>query len=339
MLATGLYGEQRKPKNKPLSLPASTSLAFSSTLTSLLSTPPPATTGGRARPSKTKTDIFSKKNRGAKERAEKDMQALGKTGKGEGYERGVGALEGEEWERSRMIMERKSKRYKAMKRGDEEGEGEGLVDFNRKWAQGEGSSSESEVDEVDGGETVEFEDEYGRLRKGTKGEAERMERRKRNALRGAEELDRMSARPAMPSNLIYGDAIQVEAFNPDEDVKVKMADLAKRRDRSLTPPPAQHYEADKEIRSKGVGFFAFSKDEEIRKKEMEGLEREREETDRVRRQRVEEKERRKREIEERRRVIGEKRARKQADSFLEGLSADFESEGAGKKDDAKPDDG
>lgn len=222
-------------------------------------------------------------------------------------------------------MEEKAKRYKAMKRGElgEEGEGDELVDFDRKWAEREDSSSSSDEDEGKN-EIVEYEDDYGRARRGTRAEAERMERKKRMAVLGQEELDRMSARPTMPSNIIYGDMVQVAAFNPDEPIAEKMEELARKRDRSATPPERKHYEADKEFRIKGVGFYSFSKDEEVREREMEALERERVETERMRKEREAKREQRKKEIEERRKAIGEKRARKQADSFLEGLEGELE---------------
>ena len=222
-------------------------------------------------------------------------------------------------------MEQKAKIYKQMKRGElgeEEAEdGDRLVDFDRKWAE-KGDAPSSEDDDA-ANEIVDYEDEYGRARRGTRGEAERMARRKTNAARGQEELDRMSARPAMPSNIIYGDTVQVAAFNPDDPVMEKMEEIARKRDRSMTPPERKHYEADKEFRIKGVGFYSFSKDEKVRAEEMEALERERVDTERTRRERENKKEARKREIEERRRQIGEKRAKKQADSFLEGLGADL----------------
>jgi hypothetical protein len=223
-------------------------------------------------------------------------------------------------------MEEKAKLYRQMKRGEhgegEDEEGDALVDFDRKWAeQGEGSSSEEEDEAAN--EIVDYEDEYGRARRGTRAAAERMERKKKMALRGQEELDRLSARPAMPSNIIYGDTVQVAAFNPDEPIVEKMEEIARKRDRSMTPPEQKHYEADKEFRIKGVGFYSFSKDEKVREKEMEALERERLETERMRKEREGKKEQRKREIEERRKKIGEKRAKKQADSFLEGLGADL----------------
>jgi hypothetical protein len=98
-----------------------------------------------------------------------------------------------------------------------------------------------------------------------------------------------------------------------------MEELARKRDRSATPPDAAHYDAQAEIRNRGTGFYAFSKDEERRKEEMEGLKAERERTERVRMEREDKVAKRKREVEERRREIAEKRAKKMADSFLERL--------------------
>ena len=229
--------------------------------------------------------------------------------------------------RSKRKMEEKARKYSKMKRGElgEDGEGDELVDFDRKWAEN-GEREESTDDDAGDertNEIVDYEDEYGRARRGTRAEAERMERRKTNAVRGQEELDRMSARPAMPSNLIYGDTVQVAAFNPDEPVYEKMEELARKRDRSATPPEQKHYEADKEFRIKGVGFFNFSKDEKVREREMEALEKERLDTERVRREREDKKGQRKKDIEERRKQIGEKRAKKQAESFLEGLGGEM----------------
>lgn len=235
--------------------------------------------------------------------------------------------------RSKRKMEEKAKKYRAMKRGElpeggTEGDGEQLIDFDSKWAEAEMSgnrhddSSDVESDDAHG-EMVDYEDEYGRARRGTRAEAERIERRKRNRIVGAEELDRMSARPAMPTNVIYGDTIQVAAFDPDEPIVKQMEELAKKRDRSVTPPEQKHYEADKEFRIKGVGFYSFSKDEKLREKEMKALEQERLETERMRVEREARKDQRKKEIEERRKAIGEKRAKKQADSFLDGLGADL----------------
>lgn len=322
-----LYGI-RKPKQTPKELSSSTSLAFTSTLSSLLSSSHEKgkTTSGRPRTSKTKDDIFSGHNKGSKKRAARDLEDDRRVE--------LGSVDEDILHRSKRKLEAKAKIYSRLKRGDlaQEGEREeGLVDFDRKWAEGgkkdDDDDDESEIESDDGrNEIVEFEDEYGRARKGTRAEAERMERRKRNRVLGAEELDRMSARPAMPkTGLIYGDTVQSMAFNPKEEVANKMEEIARKRDRSLTPPDMKHYEADKEIRSKGVGFYSFSKNEALREKEMESLEKERLETERVRREREEKKQKRRADIEERRKIVGEKRARKQADSFLDGLSASFAS--------------
>ncbi len=211
-----------------------------------------------------------------------------------------------------------------------------LVDFDRKWADadasGEGRKYETESDDDDedergrrrGGEEeaeeqVEYTDEFGRLRLGTKATAAREQARQSARAYASEELSGMKARPDRPSNLIVGDTIQAGAFNPDAPMAAQMEDLARKRDRSMTPPEEVHYDASKEVRSKGVGFYSFSQDREGRGREMEALRREREETERGRREREERKERRRKEVEERRRVIAEKRGERLAERFLDGL--------------------
>ena len=203
-----------------------------------------------------------------------------------------------------------------------------LVDFDRKWAEEVESGREPNYDtssDDDGGggdseeEMVEYEDEFGRLRRGTRAEAAR-ELRQRNAQAYAkEELATYSARPDRPENLIYGDTVQSAAFNPDAPIASQMANLAQKRDRSMTPPEEVHYDASKEVRSKGVGFYAFSQDSKGRKEEMDALGKEREETERVRAEREERREEKKRVVEERRRVIARKREERLAERFLDGL--------------------
>lgn len=319
-----------KPKSKNKEISSSTTLAFTSTLSSLLASQSSSsnTKPGRPRPSKTKEDIFTSHNRSTKKRAAKDLEDDddGKRYAQQTHRTDIGDVDAGVMHRSKRKMEEKAKLYRQMKRGElggEEGEGDGLVDFDRKWAEGGPESSDDDEDEDGRSEIVDYEDEYGRLRRGTRAEVERMERRKKNAVRGQEELDRMSARPAMPSNIIYGDTVQVAAFNPDEPMVEKMEEIARKRDRSMTPPDQKHYEADKEFRIKGVGFYSFSKDEKVREKEMEALKKGRLDTERARKEREAKKEERKRVIEERRKQIGKERAKRQADSFLEGLGADL----------------
>ncbi len=231
-------------------------------------------------------------------------------------------------------MEEKARLYASMKRGDyvpptdgrTNKEENALVDFDRKWAEEAENGKERDYDTSsdDGGdseaeEMVEYEDEFGRQRKGTKAEAAR-ELRKRNAQAYAtDELSSFKARPSRPDNLIHGDTIQTAAFKPDEPIAAQMETLARKRDRSMTPPEEVHYDASKEVRSKGVGFYSFSKDSEGRKREMEALERERAETERGRREREERKEAKKKQVEERKKAIAAKRGEKMADRFLNSL--------------------
>jgi hypothetical protein len=227
-------------------------------------------------------------------------------------------------------MEDKARLYAAMKRGDvEDLDGKYGVDFDRKWAEAEASgkpeedtsSGEDDAEDSDE-ETVEYTDEFGRTRTGTKAQAAREERRK-NGTALADEPDRFTARPRMPGQLIYGDTIQAHAFNPDETIAEQMASLAAKRDKETTPPPDEHFDSRKEIRTKGVGFFQFSGDSEERKKQMEALEKERLETETRRADAIKRKEDRKKELEARKKSIAAKRGKAQADKFLDGLMGEI----------------
>ncbi|OHE90933.1 hypothetical protein CORC01_13766 [Colletotrichum orchidophilum] len=345
-----LYG-QPPPKKRKSSMTLGSSLDFTAQLTSLMSTPATTTSApARPRPSKIREGLFG----GAATSKRGDGDA------GSGYnKRPADATAsnklnlkdplGTEEETSNLAparrkMEEKARLYAAMKRGDyvpKENEAAPLIDFDRKWAEseaakdnkkdvGDASSSSSEEDnDFDDGanednEMIEYEDEFGRLRHGTKADKERLERQRRRGLLGAEELERMSARPAAPAKLLYGDAIQTMAFNPEDPDK--MAELARKRDRSATPPDARHYDADSEIRTKGTGFYKFSKDEGTRQKEFQGLEEERLRTEAARKEREEKKESRRKEIEQRRKEVEARRAKKMAENFLDGLAADMNSD-------------
>lgn len=313
-----LYG-QRVPKKQKRDANLSSSLDFTAQLTSLISNAPSTT--GRPRPSKTKT-------RQDKPSSQHDDHVPGSKGK-LALKTTRSEEEAEQQARAQRRLEDKARLYAAMKRGDyvaKEGEAAPLVDFDRKWADRHGddgyasstSSSSDGQDERDDDEIIEYEDEFGRLRQTTRAEKERMERRQRRGLLGAEELERMSARPAAPAQLIHGDAIQSMAFAADDPDK--MAELARKRDRSATPPEARHYNADAEVRTKGTGFYKFSKDEETRQREMDSLGEERRATEALRQEREEKVRARKREIERRRRDMADRRAQRQADSFLDGLT-------------------
>ncbi|KAL9612640.1 MAG: hypothetical protein Q9167_002767 [Letrouitia subvulpina] len=308
------------------------SSSFASTLSSLISTPTSSNTGtagithGRPRPSKASSSLFPKANRGIQKRTLADLQ--------QHHSSSTAELRG-----SKRKLEEKARLYAALKRGEyvpsakdrSKGvnlEDLALVDFDRKWAESDtqrnqsSSSSEGEDKYSDSGsasdnnEVVEYEDEFGRMRTGSRKDAERQKRKKDAAAYAAEQIQDASARPTMPETVIRGDTIQSAAFNPD----ARMEALAAKRDESLTPPPEEHYDASKEIRGKGVGFYAFSKDEGERKREMEELEAMREETEKGRQEREERKAKRAREVEERKRVIRRKREEKEAERFLRELS-------------------
>lgn len=217
-------------------------------------------------------------------------------------------------------MEQKARLYKAMKRGEVEDLDERYeVDF-----EGERRSDSDGTSEDDGEaqEEVEYIDEFGRTRKGT-----RLDATKASQAGTKKDDDRFTARPVAPaSGVVYGDAIQHEAFDPDAGRVQAMAELAKKRDRSLTPPPEEHYDARKEVRTRGTGFMQFSGEKDERDEQMRGLEGLRKETESVRGKvgqgssaRNEALEARKKIMEDRRRVVEEKRARRQAEDFLGGL--------------------
>ncbi|GAD95268.1 conserved hypothetical protein [Paecilomyces variotii No. 5] len=307
-----------------------------------------------------KSDIFSVHNKGAQKRAAADLEDDDEESSAfarQKHQRAedIGQVDAATLQRSKRRMEEKVRVYEELKSGahladasssDEEDmtaddhaarmrrrEKNALVDFDRKWAEEErkrlesGERSDEEVDDEDGdgdadetGSLVEYEDEFGRSRRGTRAEAARASRARAehedDGTRG-EPHDR--SRPSRPSNLIYGEAIQSAAFNPDAPIAAQMSYLAARRDRSATPPAEAHYDADAEVRSRGTGFYAFSRDAETRRKEMEELERARKETEREREERRARKNERDRLKEERKKKIQELRGKKQAEAFLEDL--------------------
>ncbi len=220
-----LYG-QRSAKRQKREMALTSSLSFSSQINTLLassSSSGKATTPARARTPTLRSELLSggkpKRNGGqggdgSKER-NKDKLVLRETND----------TEDDKAERllARKKMESKARLYHAMKRGDyvaREGDVAPLVDFDRKWAEarerddqeGESSSGNgSDDDDDDGGnidsEIIEYEDEFGRLRRGIRAEKMRMERRSARGAASAQELDRMSARPRAPDSIIYGDAV------------------------------------------------------------------------------------------------------------------------------------
>ncbi|KAF2135358.1 uncharacterized protein K452DRAFT_330241 [Aplosporella prunicola CBS 121167] len=337
---SSLYGVPRPKRASGKEISSSTTLAFTSQLSSLIAGAgsSTSTTSGRARASTgKKDDIFSTHNKGARKRALKDLDDADFTQK---HSTTSDAIDDATWRRAKRKMSEKARLYAAMKRGDvEDGDERYAVDFDRKWAEkeagGGGTTSDDSDDDDDDDdddpaakEAVEYVDEFGRTRTGTRADAARAQRRQHAQ---ADEPDRFTARPAAPANLIYGDTVQSAAFNPDEAVAQRMAEMAARRDKTPSPPPDAHFDGRAEIRTKGVGFFHFSKDEEERKQQMEELKRERKETEEKRGERERKREERKREVEERRKAIAQKRSKAKADKFLDGLMGELEGKAGSAK--------
>ncbi|OCK78982.1 hypothetical protein K432DRAFT_383449 [Lepidopterella palustris CBS 459.81] len=317
-----LYGIRQKNKTAAKEISSSMTLAFTSQLSSLIASSGTSSKQAAGRSKSKKEDIFSTHNKNTKKRAIKDLDDADFT---QNHSTSSGALDEATWRRAKRRMEEKARLYSAMKRGDvEDLDNKHLVDFDQKWAEREAKGEADDDTSSDDGsdseqeELVEYQDEFGRTRRGTRAEVAREERRKK--MLAADEPDRFTARPAAPSNIIYGDAVQSAAFNPDEPIAVQMAELAAKRDKEATPPPEEHFDGKREVRTKGVGFFHFSADEETRKKEMAALAKEREETERSRKERDKRKEERRKEVEERKKIIREKRGKAQADRFLDALS-------------------
>ena len=330
---SSLYGLKRHKLSSDKEIASSNSLAFSSQLSSLISnksTTSNVRSSSKANLKPRKDDIFTTHNRSKK--IKRDHEPSGSfeqkhTTDGE-------SLDNDAWNRSKRKMEEKARLYAAMKRGDvEDADERYAVDFDKKWEEREGEDSEVSDEEDrdsdgDSNEQVEYLDEFGRMRRGTKAAAAKMARLIRREQELEKSADRFTARPAAPSNVIYGDTIQHAAFDPEAPIAEQMAKLARKRDRSLTPP-TEHFDSKKEVRTKGTGFFQFSGDEEERKRQMEELERERLETERVRGERNKRMEERKRAVEERRKEIRGKRDRRQADEFLKRLGEEMAAKGDG----------
>lgn len=291
-----LYG---KPRNKKKNNEQTASdLAFSSQLSSLITQGATNSPKGRQRPSKTpKSDIFGTHNKGLQKRAATDLlddnralkQAHLKT-------QDIGSVDTATLGRSRRRMEEKAQMYDDMKKGlhlagdsdDEDApidpldpeaylkrlrrkEKEGLIDFDQKHANEDDLKRDESDDDM--ASVVSYEDEFGRSRRGTRAEAAESARAKNEEAGGTSAQERW--KPARPDNLIYGEAIQTEAFNPDANIASQMSHLAARRDRSPTPPESKHYDAEAEVRNRGTGFYSFSTNEDERRKQMGELQAER----------------------------------------------------------------
>nr|POE78667.1 uncharacterized protein CFP56_62918 [Quercus suber] len=342
---SSLYGLSR-PRNlaNGKEISSSTTLSFTSQLSSLISSSNSASSTQRPHKRPAKPDIFATHNRNAAKRAKLDLLPSAddhhSSLAAQKHSTHGAAVDDALLARSRRKMQEKARLYAAMQRGDvEDEEGKFGVDFDRKWAEaqarplgsvapeedGDDSGSESEAENMP---SVEYTDEFGRTRTGTARQAAEAQRARRTR-EGLAEAS-VEARPMAPARVIYGDAIQHHAFNPEDKVSAAMEALAAKRDRSLTPPPEEHFNGKWEVRTKGTGFFQFSAEEGERQAQMEALEKERAETERKREERRKVVDERKKLVEERQKEIRRKRGNRQAEVFLADLEAEMVQKGIGQ---------
>lgn len=348
---SSLYGKPRAKKQKTTESLSTSNLSFSTTLSSLIKQGTGESSSdlshGRARPSKTpKPDIFAKPNKGAQQRIASDLSDDSST-QIHKNSLTIGGVDAATLRKSKLKMEEKARMYNELKRGshitgessDEEDpsgpedylarlrrkEKEGLVDFDRKWAdeeekrEKEHGSSEEEADD-DNASIISYEDEFGRSRRGTRAEAARANRTKMEESNDRHTRERWQ--PARPDNLIHGVTVQTEAFNPEANIAAKMAHIATRRDRSPTPEE-KHYNADSEVRNRGVAFFNFSQDETERKKQMKGLTKARAETEQARRELAHKQEEKQKERDEYRQAREKQLLELQTNAMLDILGRDM----------------
>ncbi|WVQ96031.1 hypothetical protein IAU59_003131 [Kwoniella sp. CBS 9459] len=205
-------------------------------------------------------------------------------------------------EQRQAILKAKAKKYEAIRRGDFSGLSgkeleEAVIDFERKLEEEAYSSHSSDEDESarpsrrrwsnhdesddgeDDLEKVEYVDEMGRTRMGTRKEAREAER-----LKGGDDapLDQSAENSAyaevLQSKVIHGDQNFFPVYEPDPDALKAKYRAAEEEAR------AHHYDSTKEVRVKGAGQYQFSLDEEARAEQMASLSAQRKETEAARAQ-------------------------------------------------------
>lgn len=104
------------------------------------------------------------------------------------------------------------------------------------------------------------------------------------------------------NNVYYGDQVEFPVYEPTfEELQARQKALG------VDEPLFQHYDASAEVRAKGASHFAFSKDEAVRKEQMEAIKQGRVEAERE--VAVEERKKTKAEVEkeERKLLLAEKK--------------------------------
>ncbi|CUS06838.1 unnamed protein product [Tuber aestivum] len=327
------YGAPR-PKSKPNPIPLSQSPihALAAELSLARTRPRPSRLGSLQKPLS---------NRGIATRAARDE--VDRT-----TSRDIGGdVDERELARSRKRLVVKAEVYERLRKGsggDGQEEEDGLVDFDRKWVEeGEpelhssASSSSSDEEEQDGREMVEHTDDLGRTREVPKNTLVRILRREARAKQRA--LDQQvppsqaynypASQPPQES-ISYGPRIQTGAFRSANFSSVPTADMLAAAMRIEEEGVEEvHYDAAMEVRTKGVGFYRFSRDGEDRKREFQELNEERRRTEREREKMAEKKRKRKEDQERRKEEVRKKRRGKVGGTWLEGFMGELGGGGGG----------
>ncbi|KAF0427071.1 hypothetical protein F8M41_006119 [Gigaspora margarita] len=220
-----------------------------------------------------KSGLWERQNKGVSERSQKDELEI---------------IEAPTLEASRIAMERKAKLYDQLKKtgiNDEKLAEEILVDFDRKALE---HLSDDELDEdktnVDNDPWVEYTDEFGRTRMARKSQVPKEESSSQSTLLPGE-----------------GEGDDISAM---EQERRQWEEAALEELKNGGPI---HYDETKEIRTKGVGFYRFSKDELEREEQMRALKEMRLETEAKRTNYQSIKEKRKAQLDARMAMIRAKR--------------------------------
>ncbi|KDR76324.1 hypothetical protein GALMADRAFT_140036 [Galerina marginata CBS 339.88] len=222
--------------------------------------------GGVKRPGK-KPTVWTRQNKGVNARASRDIQ--------------LEEIAKPTLDSARAALERKAKIYEKLRKGKSGGLNDAqydalLVDFDSNGA----TSKYYEEDSADEDESlnvpvrpsgddpiVEYEDEFGRIRTARRSEVPR-----NLMVDPGDEVDDDE------DIIIRNPVNHFPTYQPSEE---RMAEIAKAYAEENNPLGA-HYDASKEVRAKGAGFYQFSADEETRATQMEELKASREETARTR---------------------------------------------------------
>ncbi|WRT69663.1 uncharacterized protein IL334_006653 [Kwoniella shivajii] len=210
-----------------------------------------------------------------------------------------------------------------------------------KWHD-EDEQADDDDDAKDDLTKVEYIDEMGRTRTGSRKEAREAETLKSGSRQGLESMesgqDNSAYAEVLQSEVIHGDQNFYPVYEPDADALKKKYREAEEEAR------AHHYDSTKEVRVKGAGQYQFSLDESLRSEQMASLASQRRETEEARNQSLQSQtkglsaaqEARKRKADERKAMIDAKRAKllggekeverlkeerkkKETDEFLKGL--------------------